>query len=234
MSESPYARTIDWDRYWDDRDPVDASEDGPAATYVVEPLLELLDARGPPESFADVGCGAGAVPFAVAEAYPDVTVAGFDAAEGVLAANRRRATAASRSNLTFERAILPGFAPGRTYDVVSAFFTLCYVEDVERALENLYGAIEPGGFMVITYHNRLARSVFESIAEAPHEHLGDESAWDPATFEDRFELVLDGECLLSYDRIHDVLGRWPRSVWSVVDAERYGAWRQNPLVFIPK
>lgn len=230
----PYERSIDWDRFWSDRDHTAASEDSPAATYAVAPLLELLDARGPPGSFADVGCGAGAVPFTVAEAYPDVPVVGYDAAEPVLCANRSRAQVAGLSNLSFERTVLPAFAPDRSFDVVSSFFTLCYVEDVERALERLYDTVEPGGFLVFTYHNRLARSVFESIAAAPHEHLGEESAWNPATFEERFELVLEGDSLLSYERIHDVLGRWPRSVWSVVDTEQYGAWRQNPLVFVPK
>lgn len=234
MNESPYGRTLDWDRYWEYRDRQTASVDSPSATYVLEPLRELLKVRGPPGSYADVGCGAGAVPFDVAQRYPDIPVVGYDAAQPVGEANRRRARSAEHSNLTFERAVLPRFAPDRSFDMVSSFFTLCYVEDVERALINLYQAVAPGGFLVFTYHNRLARSVFELIAAAPHEHLDDESAWDPETFEDRFEPVLAGESLLSYERIHGVLGRWPRSVWSVVDAERYGAWRQNPLVFVPK
>jgi len=117
---------------------------------------------------------------------------------------------------------------------VTAFFTLCYVADVERALRNLYDAVAPGGCLVLTYHNRLAQSLFETFAAAPEAHLPEDGAWDPETFADRFELVVEGENLLSYDRIHDVLGTWPRSVWSAVDAERYRAWRQNPLVYVPK
>lgn len=51
----------------------------------------------------------------------------------------------------------------------------------------------------------------------------------------RFELVTSGESLLSYDRIHDILGTWPRSVFSVAtDTDAYGAHRHEPLVYVPK
>ena len=85
--------------------------------------------------------------------------------------------------------------------------------------------------MASNRHNRLARFTVESIAASPGEHLDESSARSPETFADRFELVLEGENLLADDDIHDVLGTWPRSVWSVTeDAERYPAWRQNPFV----
>jgi len=87
---------------------------------------------------------------------------------------------------------------------------------------------------VINFHNRHAQSLFRTFAQDPHEYLGEDSAWNPDHFADRFELVLEGENLLSYERIQKTLNTWPRSVWSVVDAERYGAWKPNPLVFVPK
>ena len=34
---------------------------------------------------------------------------------------------------------------------------------------------------------------------------------DEGRFEERWRLVLDGENLLSHERIHGVLGTWPRS-----------------------
>lgn len=44
-----------------------------------------------------------------------------------------------------------------------------------------------------------------------------------------------GEGLLSYDQIHAILGTRLQSIWSVTDdAERYGAWQRNPLVYAPK
>lgn len=136
--------------------------------------------------------------------------------------------------VAFERAVLPDFDPGREFDFVCCFFTLCYVQDVERALENLYEAVASGGHLVFSYHNRLAQAHYRSIAESPYEYLDDDSPWDPDHFAERFELVVEGESLLSYRRIHDVLGTWPRSVFSVTEgADAYGAHRYEPLVFVP-
>jgi SAM-dependent methyltransferase len=235
MTDTTDEGTIDWNQYWQEADDVYRDDANGSAEYVVDPLLEFLAATGAPASYADVGCGGGAVVFEVARRYPGATVVGYDAAEPALEATRQRAREAGLENVALERAVLPAFEPGEQFDVVSAFFTLCYVADVERALRTLYDAVAPGGHLVITYHNRFARSIFEGIAESPHDHLDESTAWHPETFADRFELVLEGENLLSYERIQDVLGTWPRSVWSVAeDAERYGAWRQNPLVYVPK
>lgn len=230
-----FERTIDWTEYWNDADDADREDASPSAAYVLDPLLEFLESRGGVDSLADVGCGTGTVAFAVADRYPDAAVTGYDAAEPVVADDRERAGERGVSTLDFVQATLPDFEPDRRFDVVCSFYTLCYVPDVERALRALYDAVAPGGALVLTYHNRLAQSHFQRVADAPEEHLGDESPWDPGRFEDRFQAVLDGESLLSHERIHDVLGTWPRSVWSVAtDAERYPAWRHNPLVYVPK
>lgn len=129
--------------------------------------------------------------------------------------------------------MLPAFEPGREFDVVACFYALCYVTDVERALRELYDAVAPGGALTVGYHNRLARAQFRKAASAPGEHLAD-SPWDPDRFEDRFRLLLSGENLLSYERIHDALGTWPRSLYAVGDADRHRAWRHNPFVYVPK
>jgi SAM-dependent methyltransferase len=133
-----------------------------------------------------------------------------------------------------ETATLPAFAPDEQFAVVSSFFTLCYVPEIERALDALYSAVEPGGSLLLTYHNEYAQSALSSIAEQPHEHLDADGPWGPDELADRFEGVLSGESLLSYRQIHQTLGAWPQSIWSVVESERYPAWRQNPLVFVPK
>lgn len=230
-----FERTIDWREYWADADEADRAGASPSAELLVDPLLALLEDRGAPTSLADVGCGTGMVPFAVSDRYPDATVVGYDAAEPIVAANRERTADRDRSNVEFRTATLPAFEPDEQYDVVCCFYTLCYVPEVERALEALYDAVAPGGDLVLTYHNSLARAHFQGIADAPHEHLEESSPWDPDRFTDRFAALLDGESLLSHERIHDVLGTWPQSAWSVVgDEHRYPAWRHNPLVFVPK
>lgn len=235
MIEPTYDDTIDWSEYWDETDIEHELRESPSAEHLVDPLVAFVDAKGVPDAYADVGCGPGAAVFGVAERHPETTVVGYDSARSVLDGTRRYADQHGAENVRFERTVLPAFDPGRQFDLVTCFFTLCYVADVERALENLYDAVAPGGYLLLTYHNRYAQSVFRTFAESPHEYLDESSTWDPDTFADRFELVLEGENLLSYERIHEILETWPRSVWSVSeDIEPYGAWRQHPLVYVPK
>lgn len=237
MTENIFSGTIDWDRYWEGADDDVRADTSPSADFVVGPLQGFLTAMVPtgPNSYADIGCGPADLALAVAKRYPDATVFGYDSAEAVLAENRNRVREAGPVDVTFERAVLPEFEPGRRFDVVSCLFTLCYVADVERAIRNFYDTLAPGGYLLLHYHNRLAQAHYRRIAETPNEYLDESTAWNPETFADRFELVVEGESLLSYERIHDVLGTWPQSVFSVADgAEQYGAHRYEPLVFVPK
>jgi len=226
--------TIDWDRFWTEADEGDAADASPSGEHVVDALPDFFAARGRPDSFADVGCGPGVVSFAMAERYPDAPVVGYDAADPVLADNRERAAERGLDNLAFERTVLPAF-PDREFDAVFSYFTLPYVADVEAALQNMYDAVAPGGHLVFNYHNRYARAYWQTMADNPDEYLGEDSGFDADRFEDRFRLLLDGENLLSYERIRDALGTWPQSVWSVVDRpDKRWAWRHFPLVFVPK
>lgn len=234
MPKTEYDGTINWDQYWKTAsDPVDDDANG-SLQRVVEPLCEFIDERGVPDSHADVGCGGGGLAFTVADRHPDTTVVGYDAAEPVVAQNRRRAAEDEYPAVQFKQTVLPEFAPDRQFELVTAFFTLCYVPAVETALQALYDAVTPGGHLLMTYHNRYAQSLFASYAQNPEAHFGPDSVFAPESFADRFELVIEGRSLLSYDQIHGTLGAWPQSVWSVARTERYDAWRQNPLVFVPK
>lgn len=236
MSQETYTDTIDWDDFWNEADEETREDTSPSADLVLDPFMEFVTASFPEglNTYADVGCGPGDLVFEIAERFPDATAAGYDSAEAVLDENRERAWEAD-VDVAFKQAVLPEFDPDHRFDVVSCLFTLCYVADVERALKDLYDAVEPGGSLVLHYHNRLAQSHYSSIAESPHEYLDEDSVWDPETFTDRFELVVTGENLLSYERIHEVLGTWPQSVFSVADSsDRYAAHRHEPLVYVPK
>jgi len=226
--------TIDWNRFWTDADEAEADDASPASRHVIDALPDFFEARGRPDAFADVGCGPGVVAFEMAERYSDATVVGYDAAEPVLEDNRERAADRGLDNLAFERTVLPAF-PDREFDAVFLYFTLCYVADIESALQHMYDAVAPGGHLVFNYANRHAQAYWQTMAEDPDEYLGAESQFDADRFEERFRLLLDGENLLSYERIHDALGTWPQSVWSVADRpDKRWAWRHFPLVFVPK
>ena len=235
MTDTTTTGTIDWEEYWSEADDADRESATPSAHHATDVVARFLDATGSPASFADVGCGTGHVAFDVAERYPEATVVGYDAGESVLAANRDRAREEGLANLGFERTVLPSFDPDREFDVVFSYFTLCYVADVEQALQNLYDTVAPGGYLVCNYQNRLARTHWQRMADDPDTYLDEESSFDADRFEERFRLLLAGENLLSYDRIHDVLGTWPQSVWSVVEKpDVRWAWRHHPLVYVPK
>lgn len=229
-----YEHTINWADYWESADATDRKAADASGMHIIDPLMEFFDQRGVPDAYADVGCGPASTVFAVADRWPETSAVGFDAASPVLEANRDRLEDEGYTDVSFEHAVLPSFHPESQFGVVSCFYTLCYVPETERALRNLYAAVEPGGYLVITYHNQYASSLFASIAEQPHEFLEESSAWNPDTFAERFAGVIEGETTLSYREIQEVLDAWPQSVWPVVETERYDAWRQNPLVYVPK
>lgn len=231
---APYEKTLDWTAYWERADETDRDDADASGVHIVDPLRQFFESRGVPSSYADIGCGPASAVFTVADQYPTTTVVGYDAAQPILEQNRARAVEEGYENVAFEQTVLPAFEPERQFEVVSSFYTLCYVPEIERALQALYDAVEPGGYLVFTYHNEYAQSMFASIAEQPHEYLDESSAWDPDHFPERFAGVIQGESILSYRKIHEILGAWPQSLWSVVESERYRAWRQNPLVFVPK
>ncbi len=230
----PYDATIDWDDYWRGADDDDRAAASPVAMHADEVLAAFLAETGVPDAVADVGCGAGAAAFHVAERFPETTVVGYDAAAPALAANRERADERGIDDVSFERAVLPDFAPDRRFGVVFSYFTLCYVRDVERALEHLYDAVAPGGYLVVNYQTEGARERWREMAGGPDERFAD-SPFDPDTFEERFAALLAGDSVLSAERIEAVLGTAPERVWSVVDRpDTRWAWDDHPLVSVPK
>jgi trans-aconitate methyltransferase len=233
--DDSYDGTIDWDDHWRDADETIRDRDSPSAQHGAKALGDFAAKRRTPDAVADVGCGPGVATLYLADRFPESTVVGYDAAPAVLDDARDRAREKGVENVRFEQATLPAFDPDREFDIVFSYFTLCYVADVERALQALYNAVAPGGALVCNYVNSLALPHFRRVAEAPHEHAEFPFVFDPDQFTERFDALLAGESVLSYDRIHETLGTWPQSVWSVVDRpEKRWAWRHMPLVYVPK
>lgn len=233
MTDTAANSTIDWNRFWREADEDDRDSATPSTHHVRGLLSEFFTEKGVPSSFADVGCGPGTIAFHVAEQHPETTVVGYDAAEPILAENRRQATENGVENVRFEQAVLPEFTPEQQFDLVLCYGTLAYVAASEAALQRLYDAVAPDGHLVVGYTNRLGRAHYRRLVESPEEHP--DPGFDPERFAKRFRLVLDGESTLSYRRIHDALGTWPRSFWEFTDKppERW-AWNHVPLVWIPK
>jgi ubiquinone/menaquinone biosynthesis C-methylase UbiE len=228
-----FAETIDWDRFWSEADE-ERRETAVASRHHLRGMLaEFVAEKGVPDAVADVGCGNGLVAFDVAERHPETTVVGYDAADAILTENRERARERGLRNVTFERAVLPAFDPDRTFDLVVCYATLCYVPEVEDALRALYDAVAPGGHLVLGYVNRHGAAHFRRTLESLRAE--DDPDRDPDRFAERFGLVISGENVLSYDRIHDALGTWPRSFWEFTEEpDVRWAWDHVPLVWVPK
>lgn len=232
---SRYDDTIDWNQFWREADDENRENATPSVHHLIEVLPEFIDEKGTPDSFADVGCGPGLATFEIAKRYPETTAVGYDAAEPVLTENRQSVEDEGIENLQFEQATLPAFNPGRQFDLVLCYATLDYVAESEQALQNLYDAATSDGHLLFNYPNRLGRAHRRRMVNAPEKFGRDNEDFDTEQYAERFQLVIDGENLLSYKRVRETLGTWPQSIWSVVEKpDKRWAWRHFPLVYVPK
>jgi trans-aconitate methyltransferase len=188
-----------WRAFYDERD-YDrcAYLEGEEMVDYAEALFERV---GVPDTVASVGCGPAVVEFELAERYPDTQFRCFDVAEGVIADNRDLARERGPDNLAFEVAALPDADLGGPHDLVYCVATLYFVEDVERALRTLYDAVAPGGHLVVSYPDRRLR---EWVREQGEEKRA------------FFELVADGENLLTPAEVRAVLGD-VRDYWALAE-----------------
>ncbi len=229
MTDATHPDTIDWHRFWNEAEGDRRLSAAPGAYGKVDLLARFFEQVGAPADLGSFGCGPADLLFDLAERYPDLELVGYDAARSIVAANRERANEEGAGNLRFVVDVLPDVEAERRFDLVYCYATLHYVEDVERALETLYDRVREGGHLVFNYPNRLTPAEYRRIMAGD---LDGPLEVDPEAFAERFSLVLDRENLLSYERIHDVLGTWPRSFWSAVDAPDEG-WtgRATPWVY---
>jgi 2-polyprenyl-3-methyl-5-hydroxy-6-metoxy-1,4-benzoquinol methylase len=110
----------------------------PALDGVVETLT-----RG--GSVADLGCGHGASSILLAQAFPDVTVAGFDYHHASIDVARKRAAEAGVADrVRFEVASAQDF-PGSGYDLVCIFDALHDMGDPAGAARHIREALGPNG-----------------------------------------------------------------------------------------
>ncbi|MDN2566578.1 methyltransferase domain-containing protein [Aquibium sp. A9E412] len=150
MSETPNAAQAEfwnaqpgrnWVAHQDDLDALHAA--------VTELLLEAAAPR-PGESVLDVGCGAGASSFAVAEAVgPNGRVHGIDISAPLLARAEARQAAGAAGDVAFTLAdaqVHPFEAGG--YDLVVSRFGLMFFADPPAAFANIRKGLRAGGRIV--------------------------------------------------------------------------------------
>lgn len=117
------------------------------------PAMPEIDERlrRGPARVADVGCGGGWSSIALACAYPDIVVDGFDQDDASIADARRNAAAAGvadRVRFEVRDAANPGLDPG-TYDLVIAFECIHDLAQPVEVLSAMRRLCAPEGFVVV-------------------------------------------------------------------------------------
>jgi 2-polyprenyl-3-methyl-5-hydroxy-6-metoxy-1,4-benzoquinol methylase len=106
--------------------------------------------REPPARVADLACGAGWSSIAIAQAYPLVTVDGFDLDADVIAAARRHAEQAGLAGrVTFAVTDASGLGTSGRYDLVTIFEGLHDMSRPVDALRAARGMLSPSGSVLI-------------------------------------------------------------------------------------
>ena len=213
-----FTDTIDWDKYWQKWEDEGDEENGTSVSGGHFELVErFIERVGIPTDAAFVGCGPGILAAKVATAYPEMQVVGYDAAESIIKYNREEYQ--DVANLSFDKEILPEFTIDQHFDLVFTYGTLHYVQKSEWAIKKLYEHVRIGGHLICHYPNHKC-----------HESRQSDEGWN----RERFQLVIDGENILSQDRIAEFLDAEVRDFWDFVDAEGPFVRPSNACVVVDK
>ncbi len=121
------------------------------------PQLGDIQARletGEPLRIADIGCGEGWAGIYIAEAYPHVTVDGFDLDDASIAQARKHASARGVADrVHFEVQDVTDASFGRTYDLVMAIEVVHDLADPVDALAAMDRISRPDGAVLVVDEN---------------------------------------------------------------------------------
>lgn len=112
-------------------------------------LQKLLSLR-PGEKVLDAGCGTGVVSRALAAGGAEVT--GIDISPAMLAVAREKSAGSNIVYLEGDMTLLP--LPDASFDAVVCFTALEFVAKPEKALEEMWRVLKPGGRLIVGVLNR--------------------------------------------------------------------------------
>ena len=108
----------------------------------------------PPARVADFGCGAGWAAIAIAHAYPEVVVNGFDVDEASITIARKNAAHAGLTDrVTFEVADVTDAATTGSYDLVVEIEMVHDLPNPVQALAAIRRVLAPGGSVIAVEEN---------------------------------------------------------------------------------
>ncbi len=123
-------------------------------------LLSRIDAEDPAEVY-DLGAGAGNVTRLLQDRWPDAHVTGVDDSEEMLAK-----AAAAAPEITWERADLATWRPGRPADLIYSNAALHWIIGHDRLFAALVAALAPGGVLAVQMPRNFSAPSHTAIAEA--------------------------------------------------------------------
>ncbi len=97
----------------------------------------------------DAGCGTGKHAFYLARAFPHLEVTGLDNRPNVVAQAEAKARQMGLNNLHFIEGDLTANLPPSAYDLIYSIDVLEHIEEDERALSHMAGALRPGGWLAV-------------------------------------------------------------------------------------
>lgn len=172
---------------------------------------QLFEELGAPETVASVGCGPATTLLDLADEYPEHRFYGYDISPAAL--ERARDTSDDRGieNVTFAVDSLPCLETNKTFQFVYSIATLHYVADIETAVRNLWQRVEPEGYLAVNYPTPFhQQEMVPNLVEN-----WDEVGFDSRSQEwvrNRFMRILNGENILTEERIGSLLDRTPRDI----------------------
>lgn len=119
------------------------------------PKLLAAIAREPGAAVADIGCGAGELSIAIAEARPQAQVTGVDISADLVDAARSRAI---QPNLTFELADASQWQPASRPDLYVSRHGVMFFSDPQAAFAHLAAQAMPGARMVFSCFRKAAEN----------------------------------------------------------------------------
>lgn len=123
--------------------------------------LDALEIEGN-ENILDLGSGDGKVTAYLSKKLPNGSIRGIDNSEDAIEFANKHFPQKDYPNLTFEIVDIHDLPYEETYDIVTAFLSLNWIVDVEKAILEIEKALKPGGKALIVVPNRISTVVREA------------------------------------------------------------------------
>jgi len=205
--EPKHMSSMDWGKHWETDEEPEGARD--FAEKMADRLREFMGGNGI-GSVADYGCGPATTLFRLAEHFSDIDFYGYDVAASIIKKNTERARELGLANLSFGQDSLPNPRNTKTFDLVTCFSTLHYVEEIACAIKRLFELVNPGGYLIFNYPNTYTRKTFQEDIQPDDEYM-----------KRRFALLLAGRNLISQRRIGKILGVRPEKFYSSINSNIY-------------